>query len=108
MSASPRPWSAAARKPAATTSASPSPDQNPAPLAARVRPADLDVRDARGGRTAAGPGDQRLDGRALAFDLGLDRAVGPIAHPAGHAQLLGLVLHRAPEPNALHAATDHE
>src|SRR5213593_2204065 len=108
MSASPRPWSAAARKPAARRSASRSADDKPAPLAVGVHPADLDVGDARGGRTAPGPGDQRLDGLGLALDLGLDGAVGPVAHPAGDTEPLGLVLHRAAVPDALHAPADHE
>src|SRR5205823_12053076 len=78
------------------------------PLAPRLGPVDRHVLHARAGRPAAGPGDDRVHGGALALDLGLDRAVGAVPDPAAHAEAPGLALHRAAEPHALHEAADDE
>src|SRR5437867_2524196 len=81
-----RPWSAAASHAAAVRRISRSMrDHKSAPFAAWRHPLDPDVGDPRPARPPPGPRDQLLDGGRLALDLGLDRAVGPVAHPAGDA-----------------------
>src|SRR5690606_26770816 len=51
-----------------------------------------------------GPGQQGLDGVAVALDLDLDPAVGQVADPAGHAEALGLAGAGRPVADALDAA----
>jgi len=50
--------------------------------------------------------DQTLDWPLFAFQVGLDAAVGAVADPTGHFQLLCLLLGPGSEENALHAAGD--
>src|SRR5262245_18743556 len=79
-----------------------------AALPPRLHPADVDPHDARARRSVVRPGDQRLDRAVLTLDLGLDRAVGAVAHPARHPEPLRLALHRAPVPHPLHPANDQQ
>src|SRR5262249_41479525 len=72
------------------------------------RPRHVHPIDARAARALVCPGDQRVDGRALAPRLGLARAVLAVLDPAGHAESSRLLLHRAAIPDALHASAHHD
>src|SRR2546422_5941523 len=108
MSEAPSPWSARARYRPARRSAPRLARDDKVPLAPRLGPLDRHVLHVRAARPAAGPGDDRVHRRALALDLGLDRAVGAVPDPAANAEPPRLALHRAAEPHALHAAADDQ
>ena len=72
--------------------------------ARRPRLLDVDPFDACVRRAVAKPRHEHLDVLLGSLDLGLDRAVGTIPHPPGHAELLGSSARALPEPDALHAA----
>jgi hypothetical protein len=65
---------------------------------------DFDVR--YGGMTRSGPdeGHHRFDRLRVALEDGLDRALGRVARPAGHAAAVGLATRRVTEEDALHTA----
>src|SRR6185436_8818145 len=65
-----------------------------------------DVGDPRGRRARAQPHDHVVDRVRLALDVRRDAAVGLVAHPPGHAELLGRVLRLPPERDTLDAAAD--
>src|SRR5262249_10659243 len=69
---------------------------------------DRHVGDARRARAAPRPREQGLHRIGRTLDLHLDGAVGPVAHPTGDAEPAGLLLGRAAEPDALHAAAYDE
>jgi hypothetical protein len=56
----------------------------------------------------ATPGAHRFDIVRLALEDRLDRAVGPVEHPPGHAPALRLMATHVAERNALDFSADHD
>ena len=68
----------------------------------------VDARHVGVPRAAAHELDQRVDGLRRALEDGLDRALGGVARPAGHAAALGLPARRVAEEDSLHmTVSDH-
>jgi len=82
-------------------------DPEPA-LLDRVAFLDVEIANDGAGRALREPVEHRGDGPLIALDLGFDRAVGAIAHPAAHSEPPRLGAGREAEAHALHVAVhDH-
>ena len=66
----------------------------------------VDVLDARRGRAAPGPRQQRVERRRAALRDRLHVAGGAVSHPAGDAQPFGFAAHGVTEPDPLNSAAD--
>ena len=78
------------------------------PVRRWARPRDLGGAHDGAGRTLGEPVEHRLHGCLVALDLGLDRAVGAVAHPSGDAEPVGLQPRGVAEAHALDPAVhDH-
>jgi hypothetical protein len=71
-------------------------------LAGRVEVRDLRALDDGAARAGGEPVEHRGDGGLVALDLGLDGAIGAIAHPPGDVESRGLEPGRVAEAHALH------
>lgn len=87
---------------AATSAIAGSADDAEAALAGGGGLLDLEVAHDGTGRTLGEPVEHRRDVSLLALELGLDGAVGAIAHPTRDAEALGFEARRIPEADALH------
>ena len=76
-------------------------DPEPA-LLDRVAFLDVEIANDGAGRALREPVEHRGDGPLIALDLGFDRAVGAIAHPAREPQPFGLATGGVAEAHALH------
>src|SRR5688500_20304555 len=84
------------------------PPRREAALAREHQLPDLDALHTRARGAVPEPPDEDLAVLRGAFELRLDRAVGPIAHPSGDSELLGAPSRALAEPHALDAAVDDD
>src|SRR5215510_3395648 len=69
---------------------------------------DVELLDSRGPGPAADRRLESIERLPLPFGRDLDAAVGPVAHPSMDAFPGGSVVSEPAEPDALHAAGNHE